>query len=170
MPKQLEKGTKWPMRPGNLGFDLASAFSCPDQSGGLDWTATDSRLTLRQEWKFMDDNSRMGTTLPTTSCDVREGQYEIEMCVVLSNASGTSESGAIAITNAGGTEVYAQSDAVAIPAGGERTVCIKTVQHFNTVGTNTFCLRAVQLTAGTDITVQPEYVGMVRKIGNVNET
>lgn len=168
MALQQEPGKKTPMRPGIMTLDMASDFSLPDQSGGLDWTAAGTKLTLTELDKFMDDHSRMA--IANGNVSLREAQYKLKYLAFLTNGSGTVEDCQIAITNSGGTTVHAVSPALTIPAGGSLVAELTFIVHQNTPGAVEYAFRASQTTAGTDITVESEYVGCVERIGNYNET
>ena len=169
MGKQLEKGTQYPMRPETAILNLASGFTLISDTGTPDWTAAGSRVPIEVEAKYMADTNNHITD-GGAFLDMRPGIYLVEFDFLVANGSGTVEDIRFAITNGDGTTVHVESSAaVTIPATPAKMQLRQTaVVHITAEGQD-ICLRAVQNTAGTDLTIQPERVGYIQKIGNVNE-
>jgi hypothetical protein len=166
MVRQLEKGKQHPMRPITSTYDMAAADVFPDQSGGKDWTAADTQMTPRGKTIVMDDNSRI--SVATTDITLPPGIWKARVeCIVTNTGAGTDDF-AVALTNSDGTVVHHETPQLTLLAGQAIAVVFSHILHFtaNTV----INLRGTQLTAGTNIQMEPEHILFIEKIGNANES
>ena len=70
MAKQLERGTQWPMRPTAMILEVNGTPTLIDQSGGVDWTAAGSRISVNDTVIVMDDFGRFDSSLPDVTVDM----------------------------------------------------------------------------------------------------
>jgi len=165
MGLQLEKGTQFPMRPTTALFK-ATADTLADQSGGLDWTAAASQLTLAADGEWMDDKSSVG--VDTGRINVRPGVWKVDVQLAVDNGSATVETLQLAITNAAGDVVHRVTRQLTVPIGGGSVFCLSAVVHVQSQ--QNIVVRAVQRTAGTDLTITAdEPIAVLTKIGNADE-
>jgi len=174
---QYEEGTKAPLRPRTVTLDMAAGFAPPNDPPAVDWTAAGTRLVMTIDQEFMDDS--MGhrgvqMTLNTPAITLGPGIWEVRMEVVVDNITAGDEGVQLAITNGAGTTIHAESGTATVPLSSALTLGLTALVHHPAggvaAGVNDVVFRAAQVTgAGTDLLINADRIGVIRKIGNANE-
>ena len=164
--KQVIPGTKAPLRPAlcEIQSDLNVALAT-DQSP-VDWTATNTRVTLTIEDTWMDDAvvTPQFFTANSPGIDVEAGIYWCSLDLHIVNTEAQSNELSVAITNGAGTTVHATIDQLEIFNTSDVIAHISALIRLTT--SDSIVLRAVEdQSAGTNLTVR-SVTGYIQRIGN----
>lgn len=160
------------LRPTRIEFDLASGFTPPDQSGGLDYTAVGTKLALRQLKKYCDDDDSL--VVSGGSILLPAGTWRVVFHARGTKTGAGAEQLEVAITFSGGTVVAMQSEPVKSPAANPSVVwaraeAVLTVVNQAAAAARTIDFRAAQTTGGTDYTIDPAIVGYAERVANLEQ-
>ena len=173
MGKQLRKGTQFPLRPAIATFKLATGteFDMPNDTGIVAWNTAGHQCTPVLDAEMMNDVPWI--TVSGTVITLQPGIYKIQFHPTVTNMEIDEQHFALAITNTGGSVVYAQTQenpGIQMAPLTDRQHMVQAVAHL--VNATGIQLRAVQNSTGAlgELVLSEENLATIERIGNENES
>jgi len=164
MGKQLQKYTQFPMRPTTAVIQIEAAPTLSTTDGN--WTTADQIIDISVDTVHMDEGAASISADAAFDLQLEPGIWQIEWMPLITCA-GTARDCEAAITNTGGTTVYAESGLSKYLAASAHR--IRVFAHVHLTAASEIQLRIRTSAAGLSITDEA-IAGLVTKIGNVYET
>lgn len=162
--KQREPGLQGPMRPITGVITMEDGITVSTTQAN--WTTAAQLLNVAVDTIYFDDKSRVSVTAGD-DISLPPGVWEVDLHPTFVNGSAGDRDAEVAVTNEGGTTIYGSSPVSILNANQDQQV--RVVAQFHLTTQTTIQLRA--RTDGATVTINDEsYIGVFRKIGNVNET
>jgi hypothetical protein len=158
-----------PMRPLTAYLESEDAHSIALDAAPVDWTVAATQIDCGITDKAMDEGYPLVLNAASKNIVLPPGQWEVVFYPTITEANSVATTFRIALTNAVGSTVYAESGDMSIAADATVQAMLMAYIHVTGNGGQQLALRAAGGTADLDI-AQNSQLAVVRKIGNRNET
>lgn len=169
MAQQQEYGTQFPMRPVTATLSCDGAYNLSNDTGAVGWTTAAYKIPLQTVDVMMDDHNAV--SIATNLMTLKAGIWEIDFSPTVTNGEVDQQDVRMAITNGSGSSIYFESDDFTVEANSITKLSFPQLLHLTS--DQEIALRIVHNSTGStgELTMADDAAaGMVRKIGNVNES
>lgn len=167
--QQREPGLQGPMRPITAEIELEDGFTMSEIVSN--WTTADQIMNVRLTDEFFDDKSRLSVDA-ADDIQLPPGVWALDLCVPLT-CGAASRTGALAVTNTGGSVIYGESPVARdIEIDEIKEMSLRVVVHVpQSVSGGAQEIQIRGRASGAALTVvDEEFLGVLTKIGNADET